>query len=58
MWVPETQNVSEDGFVLDLLSSGVTKVFAIPENNDTLVYYLNFLNSDFKKLKKRKAVTV
>lgn len=56
--MPETQNVSEDGFVLDLLSSGVTKVFAIPENNDTLVYYLNFLNSDFKKLKKRKAVTV
>lgn len=54
--VQETQNVSEDMCALDLLNSGVTKVFAMSENNDTLVYYLNFLNVDFKKLKKRKAV--
>ena len=56
--VQQTQDVSEDMYALDLLNSGVTKVFAIPENHDTLIYYLNFLNTDFKKLRKRKAMTI
>lgn len=52
----QTQDVGEDMQTLDLLNSAVTKVFAVPENHDTLVYYLNFLSVDFKKLRKRKAI--